>query len=109
MKSSTGSLSHNSDKAGEQRKGMDERVSAIRHGIGRAGLSGQASPLSVRDLTKVYGAVTAVDRIRLFALTPRTTVALLGGNGAGKTTTIAMLLGLVDADLRRGAGCSAPT
>jgi ABC-2 type transport system ATP-binding protein len=50
--------------------------------------------VAVRDLTKVYGSVTAVDHIS-FALTSGTTVALLGGNGAGKTTTIAMLLGLV--------------
>jgi ABC-2 type transport system ATP-binding protein len=48
----------------------------------------------VRDLTKIYGAVTAVDHVS-FTLEPATTVALLGGNGAGKTTTIAMLLGLV--------------
>ena len=51
-------------------------------------------PVAVRDLTKVYGTVTAVNHIT-FSLKPRTTVALLGGNGAGKTTTIAMLLGLV--------------
>src|SRR6478735_9340061 len=51
-------------------------------------------PVAVRDLTKVYGTVTAVNDIS-FALAPRTTVALLGGNGAGKTTTITMLLGLV--------------
>jgi ABC-2 type transport system ATP-binding protein len=51
-------------------------------------------PAAVRDLTKVYGNVTAVDRIN-FTLMEGTTVALLGGNGAGKTTTIAMLLGLV--------------
>ena len=51
-------------------------------------------PVSVRDLTKVYGTVTAVDHIS-FTLAPATTVALLGGNGAGKTTTIAMLLGLI--------------
>ena len=50
--------------------------------------------MAVRDLTKTYGAVTAVDRIS-FKLEQGTTVALLGGNGAGKTTTIAMLLGLV--------------
>ena len=52
------------------------------------------APVAVRDLTKTYGAVTAVDHIS-FTLVPASTVALLGGNGAGKTTTIAMLLGLV--------------
>lgn len=51
-------------------------------------------PVAVRDLTKIYGAVMAVDHIS-FTLKPATTVALLGGNGAGKTTTIAMLLGLI--------------
>lgn len=53
-----------------------------------------APPAAVRDLTKVYGAITAVDHIS-FTLAQGTTVALLGGNGAGKTTTIALLLGLV--------------
>jgi ABC-2 type transport system ATP-binding protein len=52
------------------------------------------APAAVRDLTKVYGTIAAVDNIS-FTLAPGTTVALLGGNGAGKTTTIAMLLGLV--------------
>jgi ABC-2 type transport system ATP-binding protein len=51
-------------------------------------------PVAVRQLTKIYGAITAVDHIS-FTLEQGTTVALLGGNGAGKTTTIAMLLGLV--------------
>jgi len=77
---------------------MDERVDGFGKQAG-AGLAGdnaaEASvPVAVRDLTKVYGPVTAVDHIS-FKLEQGTTVALLGGNGAGKTTTIAMLLGLV--------------
>jgi ABC-2 type transport system ATP-binding protein len=72
---------------------MDERVTRSGDQAG-AGEAGAPPPVAVRDLTKIYGAVTAVDRIS-FTLEPATTVALLGGNGAGKTTTIAMLLGLV--------------
>lgn len=51
-------------------------------------------PIAVRNLTKCYGTVTAVDHISII-VEPGSTVALLGGNGAGKTTTIAMLLGLI--------------
>jgi ABC-2 type transport system ATP-binding protein len=51
-------------------------------------------PVEVRDLTKIYGDVTAVSGIS-FRLEPGSVTALLGGNGAGKTTTIAMLMGLV--------------
>jgi ABC-2 type transport system ATP-binding protein len=88
-------LSHNSVKAGGQRKVMDERVGGFSHPGGGAKSAADASvPVAVRDLTKIYGAITAVDHIS-FTLDPGSTVALLGGNGAGKTTTIAMLLGLV--------------
>src|SRR6516165_12210072 len=66
---------------------MDERVTTPQDLAGTI-------PIAIKDLTKVYGNVIAVNRIS-FAIAPRTTVALLGGNGAGKTTTIAMLLGLV--------------
>jgi ABC-2 type transport system ATP-binding protein len=86
-------MSHNSDKAGEQRKAMHDRVNAAGHAT-RAEAASGAVPASVRDLTKIYGSITAVDHIS-FTLEQGTTVALLGGNGAGKTTTIAMLLGLV--------------
>jgi ABC-2 type transport system ATP-binding protein len=53
-----------------------------------------AAPVAVDALTKVYGAVRAVDGIS-FVLERGTITALLGGNGAGKTTTISMLMGLV--------------
>ena len=74
---------------------MDDRVG----NLGEQGGSGMvrpyaAAPAAVRDLTKIYGTITAVDHIS-FTLAQGTTAALLGGNGAGKTTTIAMLLGLV--------------
>jgi ABC-2 type transport system ATP-binding protein len=47
----------------------------------------------VRDLTKRYGDVVAVDRLS-FALEPGTITGLLGPNGSGKTTTLRLLLGL---------------
>ena len=55
---------------------------------------GGGSPVAVRALRKVYGAVVAVDGVD-FSLQAGTVTALLGGNGAGKTTTISMLMGLV--------------
>jgi ABC-2 type transport system ATP-binding protein len=72
---------------------MNDRVTRSGYQV-QPGTDAAAAPVSVRDLTKVYGNVTAVDHIS-FTLQPATRVALLGGNGAGKTTTIAMLLGLV--------------
>src|SRR5207248_337511 len=50
--------------------------------------------LEVRDLTKRFGATTAVDGVS-FSVAEGETVGILGPNGAGKTTTIHMLLGLI--------------
>ena len=50
--------------------------------------------VTAENLTKRYGAVTAVDDIS-FAIPQGGTLGLLGGNGAGKTTTISMLLGVL--------------
>ncbi len=47
------------------------------------------------DLTKVYGNVTAVDRLNL-TVGQGEIFGFLGPNGAGKTTTILMLLGLTE-------------
>lgn len=49
--------------------------------------------VSVRGLTKTFGAVTAVDDLSFDVLPGRVT-GFLGPNGAGKTTTLRMLLGL---------------
>jgi ABC-2 type transport system ATP-binding protein len=49
--------------------------------------------VAVRDLTKRFGSVTAVDRLSV-DLTPGVT-GFLGPNGAGKSTTLRMILGLI--------------
>ncbi|MFD7548606.1 ATP-binding cassette domain-containing protein [Streptomyces sp. NPDC059578] len=45
------------------------------------------------ELTKRYGATTAVDRLS-FTVRPGVVTGFLGPNGAGKTTTLRMVLGL---------------
>ena len=52
-----------------------------------------APAVSVRDLSKRYGDVAAVDGIT-FTLGSGTITGFLGPNGAGKTTTLRLLLGL---------------
>jgi ABC-2 type transport system ATP-binding protein len=50
--------------------------------------------VSARDLTKVYGQLTAVDRLSL-DVREGEVFAFLGPNGSGKTTTIRMLCGII--------------
>ncbi|ATL31700.1 ABC-type multidrug transport system, ATPase component [Streptomyces formicae] len=52
------------------------------------------SVIEVNELTKRYGAATAVDGLS-FTVRPGRVTGFLGPNGAGKTTTLRMLLGLV--------------
>ncbi|MGE5175421.1 MAG: ATP-binding cassette domain-containing protein, partial [Hyphomicrobiales bacterium] len=53
-----------------------------------------ALAVSARDLTKVFGKFTAVDRVT-FDVARGEVFGFLGPNGAGKTTTIKMLTGLL--------------
>lgn len=50
--------------------------------------------ISVRNLSKSFGAVEAVAGLS-FEVRPGEVVGLLGANGAGKTTTMKMILGLI--------------
>ncbi len=60
-------------------------------------MESEGEAVSLRDLTKNFGSVRAVDHLSL-EIRRGETVALLGPNGAGKTTTVAMLLGLLAPD-----------
>jgi ABC-2 type transport system ATP-binding protein len=53
--------------------------------------------ISVRDLRKRYGSVTAVDGVS-FDVQPGEFFGILGPNGAGKTTTLEIVEGLRQAD-----------
>ncbi|MDR1152122.1 MAG: ATP-binding cassette domain-containing protein, partial [Bifidobacteriaceae bacterium] len=50
--------------------------------------------LELRDLTKRFGSLTAVDDLTV-SMTPGRVTGFLGPNGAGKTTTLRLALGLV--------------
>jgi len=56
--------------------------------------------LQFNDVTKTYGAVTALNGLSVSV--PTGAIGLLGPNGSGKTTLIRTLLGLIPVD--RGAG-----
>lgn len=51
--------------------------------------------LQLKEVTKKFGAHTAVDQLSL-EIPEREMYGFLGGNGAGKTTTFRMILGLLD-------------
>jgi ABC-2 type transport system ATP-binding protein len=57
-------------------------------------MSTQDRAIVVRDLTRKFGAFTAVDRIS-FAVDRGEIFGFLGANGAGKSTTIRMMCGLL--------------
>ena len=51
--------------------------------------------IEIRDLTRRFGELTAVDRLNL-TIAPGEIFGLVGPDGAGKTTTLRMLAGLVN-------------
>jgi len=50
--------------------------------------------LDVRDVTRRYGAITAVHRVS-FSVGPGEVLGYLGPNGSGKSTTVKMIVGLM--------------
>jgi ABC-2 type transport system ATP-binding protein len=56
--------------------------------------AGHHPAVEIRDLTRRFGAFTAVDHIS-FSVAPGEIFGFLGPNGAGKSTTIRMLCGLL--------------
>jgi iron(III) transport system ATP-binding protein len=54
---------------------------------------GGAAAVELRQVTKRYGAVVAVNRVS-FTIAPATLVTLLGPSGCGKTTTLRLIAGL---------------
>jgi ABC-2 type transport system ATP-binding protein len=59
-----------------------------------AGATTRGLPIEIRDLSKHFGTVRAVDSLS-FTVAPGRVTGFLGPNGSGKTTTLRMLLGLV--------------
>tara|TARA_B100001142_G_C14188967_1_gene599188 strand:- start:295 stop:1011 length:717 start_codon:yes stop_codon:yes gene_type:complete len=53
--------------------------------------------IEVKDLTKRFGKLTAVDNVT-FSITAGDIVGFLGPNGAGKSTSMRLLTGFLDAD-----------
>ena len=60
--------------------------------------------IEIRNLTKRYGALTAVDDIS-FTVSPGQVLGFLGPNGAGKSTTMKMITGFLAPTAGTGAVC----
>src|SRR5215467_6480083 len=58
------------------------------------GALAERATIEVRQLSKQFGSVTALDELT-FAVRPGQVTGFLGPNGAGKTTTMRILLGLI--------------
>jgi len=63
-------------------------------GRGRRRIGEPMAPVEIRDLSKHFGGVAAVNHLS-FEIEPGRVTGFLGPNGAGKSTTLRALLGLV--------------
>jgi ABC-2 type transport system ATP-binding protein len=74
----------------------DHKLTATTDPALEAATAGAREPVvSVRELSKRYGDMIAVDQLT-FTLERGTITGFLGPNGAGKTTTLRLLLGLAE-------------
>jgi ABC-2 type transport system ATP-binding protein len=60
--------------------------------------------IKTEQLTKRYGALTAVDQVS-FSVAPGEVLGFLGPNGAGKTTTMRMIAGFIEPTSGRASIC----
>ena len=83
---------------GGHRRGADRPVARSHHGArGRQGQAMSEPLLSIRNLSKIFGGLVAVDDVSLDVRRGEV-VGLLGDNGAGKSTLIKCVSGVYQAE-----------
>jgi len=97
MMDSTGAASSEPQDGNVSRSASADRETNPGNGASAASTPTSAVLLSLRDISKHFGPVTALDGVDLDVPAGRVT-ALLGDNGAGKSTLIKVIAGIHEAD-----------